>query len=78
MTGEDAIARLEGEQRALAEALAEFEHEVRRLRDQLERRGGRGFVLEERLDQLERNVAATRRDLETVRKKLARKKISPP
>lgn len=78
MTDENVIARLESEQRALAEALAEFEHEARRVRDQLERRGGRGFVLEERLDQLERNVAATRRDLETVRNKLAGKKINPP
>ena len=78
MIDSDTLDRLRQEERALTEALAEFEHETRRVRDQLERRGGRGFVLEERLDQLERNVAATRRDLETVRHKLGRMKTDPP
>jgi chromosome segregation ATPase len=70
----DAISRLESEERALASALAEFEHEARRVRDQLERRGGHGFTWEDRLNQLQQNIAVTRRDLETVRDKLASKK----
>lgn len=78
MSDVESIARLEREQRTLAEALAEFEHEARRVRDQLERRGGRGFVLEERLGQLERNVAVTRRDLENVRNKLDEMKRGTP
>ncbi len=78
MSTADGIARLEREQQALAEALAEFEHDVRRVRDQLERRGGQGFVLEEQLDQLERNIAVTRRDLETVRNKLDEMKRDAP
>ena len=72
MSTADDIARLESERRVLAEALAEFEHEARRVRDQLERRSGQGFVLEDRLDQIERNIAATRRDLDNVRDQLDR------
>lgn len=37
MNESDTIARLETEERALVSALAEFEHEERRVRDQLER-----------------------------------------
>lgn len=63
-------ARLKNEERALVSALAEFEHEARRVRDRLERRGGQAFVLEEQLDQLEKNIAVTKRDLERVRRTL--------
>ena len=73
MIDQDAKAGLEREEHALASALAEFEHEARRVRDQLERRGGQGLVLEVRLDQLKQNIAITRRDLERVRGKLASK-----
>lgn len=71
MIDKGTVEKLRNEERALAEALAEFEHEARRVRDQLERRGGHGFILEHRLDQLQQNIAVTRRDLETVRDKLA-------
>ena len=64
------MTRLEGEKRALESALAEFEHESRRVRDQLERCGGHSFALETQLEQLEKNIAATRRDLEGVRARL--------
>ena len=62
--------KLKSEERALVSALAEFEHEARRVRDRLERRGGQAFVLEEQLDQLQKNIASTKRDLERVRKAL--------
>lgn len=51
-------------------ALAEFDHEARRVRDRLERRGGPAFVLETRLSQLEQNMATTKRDLKRIRTKL--------
>jgi len=73
MINPDAITRLEREEHELASALAEFEHEARRVRDQLERRGGRGFVLEDRLEQLQQNITATRRDLKRVRQQLETK-----
>ena len=63
----DDITRLQSEERALVSALAEFDHEARRARDQLERSGGRSFALEARLQQLEENLTVTRRDLERVR-----------
>lgn len=70
MNESDTIARLETEERALVSALAEFEHEERRVRDQLERQGGRAFDLEARLEQLQENMTVTRRDLERVRERL--------
>lgn len=66
----ESIPRLQAEERALLSALAEFDHEARRVRDRLERHGGRAFVLEARLSQLEQNMATTKRDLERVRTKL--------
>ena len=70
MGKEGSLTRFEGEMRALESALAEFEHESRRVRDQLERYGGHSFALESRLKHLEENIATTRRDLERVRAKL--------
>jgi uncharacterized protein YukE len=66
-------SRLAREQKELESVLAEFEHEARRVRDQLERRGGRGFLLEDRLEQLQRNITATWRELNRVRQELATK-----
>jgi predicted nucleic acid-binding Zn-ribbon protein len=73
MIDPDLISRLEREKEALESALAEFEHEARRVGDQLERRGGRGLFLEDRLAQLRQNITATRRDLERVRRRLRTK-----
>lgn len=66
----ESISRLEADERALLSALAEFDHEARRVRDRLERQGGRAFALETRLSQLEENTATTKRELEIVRTKL--------
>ncbi len=77
MTDVDAISRLESEERALASALAEFEHEARRVGDQLERQGGPTFALETRLKQLHQNVNATRRELERIRRQLKTLKPDP-
>lgn len=71
MNATDTVEMLRKKERALKEALAEFEHEARRVRDHLERRGGHVFTWEDRLNQLEQNIAVTHRDLETVRDKLA-------
>ncbi len=73
----DAISRLESEERALASALAEFEHEARRVGDQLERQGGPKFALEARLKQLRQNVNATRQGLERVQAQLETLKRDP-
>lgn len=65
------IAHLRGEERALVSALAEFDHEARRTRDQLERSGGHSIALETRLSQLKENMAVAKRDLDVVRANIA-------
>lgn len=71
MMDPEVVSRLEREANELESALADFEHEARRVCDQLERRGGSAFFLEGRLEQLKRNITATRRDLKRVRRELA-------
>ena len=61
------LERLKKMERELASALAEFEHEARRVGDRLERNGGRSFLLQEQLRQIEENIVTTRRDLERIR-----------
>ncbi|MDH3316945.1 MAG: hypothetical protein OER43_14420 [Gammaproteobacteria bacterium] len=70
MSEPNSVPQLEAGERALLSALAEFDHEARRVRDRLERHGGSAFVLETRLSQLEQNMATTKRELERVRTKL--------
>ncbi|MDX1513081.1 MAG: hypothetical protein R3174_04995 [Gammaproteobacteria bacterium] len=57
-------SELEDRRRALESALHEFEHQARRIRDRLERVGGRSFALEVELEQVEENLKVTRRDIE--------------
>lgn len=57
------LARLEQIEDALGEARAEFEHELRRAGDALQRAGGRSPDVESRIALLERNIALNRRDL---------------
>jgi len=61
------LERLKKMERELASALAEFEHEARRVGDWLERDGGRSLLLQEQLRQIEENIVTTRRDLERIR-----------
>ena len=61
------LERLKKMERELASALAEFEHEARRVGDRLERNGGRSFLLQEQLRQIKENIVTTRRDLERIR-----------
>jgi len=61
------LERLKKTERELASALAEFEHEARRVGDRLERGGGRSFALQEHLRQIEENIAATRADIDRIR-----------
>lgn len=62
LTEEQLIAR----ERELLSALAEFEHEARRIRDRLERSGGHSLILEAEFRRLNDNLELTRRDLERV------------
>jgi hypothetical protein len=66
------IAKLEAERRQLTAALGEFEHESRRVRDALERRGGRSPEHEARAKALDRNRRRTERDLALRTEALAR------
>ena len=61
------LERLKKMERELASALAELEHEARRVGDRLERDGGRSFLLQEQLRQIEENIATTRCDVERIR-----------
>lgn len=72
MTDDFSIEQLKARERALVSAVAEFEHQARRLRDSLERSGGRSLVLETELAQLEENLGLTRRDLDQIRAKVKR------
>lgn len=59
--------RLLAEERQLGSAIADFEHQIRRMRDRLERGGGRSFALETELRQVEENLDLSRRKLRRVR-----------
>jgi predicted nucleic acid-binding Zn-ribbon protein len=61
------LERLKKTERELASALAELEHEARRVGDRLERGGGRSFTLQEQLRQIQENIATTRADIERIR-----------
>ncbi len=61
------LERLKKMERELASALAEFEHEARRVGDWLESDGGRSVLLQELMRQIEENIVTTRRDLERIR-----------
>jgi multidrug resistance efflux pump len=69
--------RLLTEERQLASALADFEHQIRRLRDQMERGGGRAPLIEAALRQAEENLELARRDIDRVRKLLESGKAEP-
>jgi predicted nucleic acid-binding Zn-ribbon protein len=61
------LERLKKTERELASALAELEHEARRVGDRLERGGGRSFTLQEQLRQIQENIATTRADIARIR-----------
>lgn len=69
--------RLRVKRRALEAALGEFLHEGRRVRDALERAGGRSRELERKAKLLARNVRLTERDLAACDKALAALEDSP-
>ena len=75
VTDDLSIEKLKARERALESALAEFEHQARRVRDSLERSGGRSLALETELAQLEENLALTRRDLTRLRVERKRQEI---
>ncbi len=56
------IERLEGVERRLAAALGEVDHEARRMKDALERIGGRSGELERRLATLRKDRKLTSKD----------------
>ena len=77
MSDEISAVQLEISKRELSSALAEFEHQARRIRDRLERGGGRSSVLEMELKQVEENLDLTRRDIARVRDLLGSHKHPP-
>jgi len=69
------LERLAGQERQLVSAVADFEHQIRRIRERLERGGGRSFALETELRQVEKNLDLCRRELRPVRAQLGRRRI---
>ena len=65
------IERLKVTRRALDQALGEFLHEGRRVRDALERRGGQGHDLQHKAKLLAENARRTERELADCDAKLA-------
>lgn len=63
--------RLLAEKRQLGSAIADFEHQIRRMRDRLERSGGRAPLIEAELKQVKENLGLNLRELERIRKLLA-------
>ena len=66
------IEALQVKQRHLDVVRGEFEHDGRRIRDALERVGGRSHELEQRMKSLARNEKLTETDLEQNAKALKR------
>ena len=66
------IEALQAKQRNLDLVRGEFEHDGRRVRDALERAGGRSHELEQRMKTLARNEKLTEADLEKNAKTLKR------
>jgi len=68
---EDEVAALEEYCEELEDAIDEFEHEVRRCRDRLERVGGQSHQLTRELKRLTNNRDLNFRELERARSRLA-------
>ena len=64
------LERLTAQERQLVSAVADFEHQIRRIRERLERGGGRSFALETELRQAQENLDLSRRELRRVRTQL--------
>lgn len=77
MSDQNERQRLLAEERQLASAISEFEHQLRRIRDRLERSGGHAPLIETELRQVQENLDLARRDINRVRNRLDKKTRAP-